>query len=185
MYCGKNKTALGSQRQIAEALLALLREERLDDVSVSAVCRRAEVSRQTFYSLFQSKENVITFALRNDCGYPAEEHAEGHAEEECCASAREVCRGFSRYIIRHAELLELLAENEVMPLLRAVLREDFSRCTEIRACVRSSASEYAIDYMAAGITSVAETYIRLGRREDEEQLTEIISTLLQGGCFRV
>ena len=181
MYCGNNKTAVGSQRQIAEALLALLREERLDEVSVSAVCRRAEVSRQTFYSLFQSKENVITFALRNDCGYPAEEHP----AEECHPSAREVCRGFSRYIIRHAALLELLAENEVMPLLRSVLREDFSRCAEIRACIRPSAWKYAVDYMAAGITSVAETYIRLGQRADEEQLTEIISELLQGGCFRI
>ena len=71
MYCGNNKTALTSQRQIAEALLRLLEEQPYGGISVSAICKQADVSRQTFYSLFQSKENVITFALRNDCCYSA------------------------------------------------------------------------------------------------------------------
>ena len=52
MYCGKNKTALGSQQQIAKTLLLLLSEKSYQDISMSELCREAGISRQTFYSLF-------------------------------------------------------------------------------------------------------------------------------------
>ena len=71
MYRGRNKTALESQRQIANALLALLEHESYASISVSAVCHQADISRQTFYSLFQSMDNVVTYALQQDCCYEA------------------------------------------------------------------------------------------------------------------
>ena len=63
MYNGNNKTALASQRQIAAAFTALLREKPYSQISVSAICKEAGVSRQTFYSLFSSKENIVLYVL--------------------------------------------------------------------------------------------------------------------------
>lgn len=175
MYCGNNKTALASQRQIADALLALLDENPYGEISVSAICKRAEVSRQTFYSLFRSKDNVITFTLRNDCCY-----SDPRQKTMCDHTFRQICGGFSRYIIQHADVLELLARHDLMPLLRTVLRENFAECLSMSALTRTDVGPYITDYLAAGITSIAETYIRTGGTASPERLEGIIYMLMRG-----
>ena len=59
VYCGCNEKALSSQRAIACALLALMEAEPYAEISISALCRAAGVSRPTFYSLFGSKDDVV------------------------------------------------------------------------------------------------------------------------------
>ena len=59
MYRGNNKTAITSQEMIAEACYGLLEKKSLADIRISELCQLAKVSRQTFYSLFQSKEMGI------------------------------------------------------------------------------------------------------------------------------
>ena len=179
MYCGNNKTALASQRQIAEALLQLLDGQPYGDISVSAICKQADVSRQTFYSLFQSKENVITFALRNDCCYSDRTH-----EEARPCSFQQICEEFSQYITGHAAMLELLSRHDLMPLLRTVLREDFASCLSPTGQCCRALQPYLVDYLAAGITSIAETYIRTGKSASREALEGIIYMLLRGEFYR-
>ena len=60
MYCGTNPTALLNQRQLAKALFRLMEQKPFSAISVSELCRAASISRQTFYSLFDSKESVVT-----------------------------------------------------------------------------------------------------------------------------
>ncbi len=178
MYCGSNKTALASQRQIADALLTLLGEMPYGEISVSAICKRADVSRQTFYSLFRSKDNVITFTLRNDCCYSSCQ------PQDCCDhSFREICSGFGRYITSHAAVLEILSRHGLMPLLRTVLREDFSEYFRQTPGRPSPLNPYIIDFLAAGITSIAETYILTGETEDPATLENIIYLLMRGEYF--
>ena len=63
MYRGNNKVAMASQQRIRKALLALLEREDFDSISTSALCREAAVSRQTFYNLYSSKEDVVVDLL--------------------------------------------------------------------------------------------------------------------------
>ena len=63
MYSGKNRTALLSQQLIGDAMMRLLNRLAFDQISISDLCREAEISRQTFYSLFDSKENVVIYEL--------------------------------------------------------------------------------------------------------------------------
>lgn len=179
MYCGNNKTALSSQRQIAKALLDLLDEQPYGAISVSAICKQADVSRQTFYSLFQSKENVITFSLRNDCCYSGMV-----SEESCRYTFQQMCGGFSQYIVSHAGILEVLSRHDLMPLLRRVLQEDFSLCLTAEGRCCQALQPYLIDYLAAGITSIAETYVRTGEAASQEALEGIIYMLLRGEFYK-
>lgn len=63
MYKGKHKTAVKSQKIIAEAFFDILMERSYYDVSIKEICAHAGISRQTFYSLFGTKEDVIRFYL--------------------------------------------------------------------------------------------------------------------------
>lgn len=55
----KNPTAQQSQKWILEALLGLMKDTPYDKLSVSEICRRAEVDRRTFYRNFNSKNEVL------------------------------------------------------------------------------------------------------------------------------
>ena len=175
MYSGNNKTALTSQAQIAEALLALMDEEPYQDISVSAICKQAGVSRQTFYSLFQSKDNVMTFTLLHDC-----EYSPGSGAGACTWDLRHFSEEFSAYIIRHAVLLRRLSDRNLMPLLENVLRKNMTCCPELLSHIRVDMRPYAVRFLAAGITGIAEAYVRNGAAEDAASLTKIIGLLLSG-----
>ena len=79
MYCGTNKTALQSQRQIAAAMMALIQEKPYAQISISELCKTAGISRQTFYSLFTSRDNVMVFTLQERCCYEPDAAQRGAA----------------------------------------------------------------------------------------------------------
>ena len=63
MYSGENKTAIQSQNAIVSALAALMEEKDFAKISISELCKRSRVSRQTFYTWFKTKENIIEYDL--------------------------------------------------------------------------------------------------------------------------
>ena len=101
MYQGKNPTALQSQNLITEALLALMEEEPFQKITIKAVCAHAGVSRQTFYSLFENKEEVI--GRRLDQLF--EEYRKRFIEEKRAYTLRSLCDSimecFQIRIMRH------------------------------------------------------------------------------------
>ena len=175
MYRGTNPSALSSRRLIAEAMRQLMDARPYEEISVAAVCRLAGVSRQTFYTQFRSRENVVAFLLRGDgCGAPA---PGGDAED----TLRALCRSYSRYVLRQEAMLRLLADNRMMGLLRAELRESFEACGCFAGCVRPELRPYAADYVAAALTSVTENFLRTGA--DPDTLEDAARALLRGALF--
>lgn len=61
----KNPTALQSQEWILQALLNLMEDIIYDKISVSEICRKAEVDRRTFYRNFNSKNEVLEQHIKN------------------------------------------------------------------------------------------------------------------------
>lgn len=55
----KNPTALQSQKWIVQALLDLMQNTNYDKISVSEICRKAQLDRRTFYRNFNSKNEVL------------------------------------------------------------------------------------------------------------------------------
>lgn len=65
MYKGTNPSALRSQRLLASALVDLMSDYEYGKISISMLCARAGVSRQTFYKVFESKENIVCSVARS------------------------------------------------------------------------------------------------------------------------
>ena len=124
MYQGKNKTALASQQQIADALLALMHRMPYDDISVAELCREAAVSRQTFYSLFKTKSNVVRYLMQMSCepNVPAPQPGMSHL--------RQMCQCYSEYITKHREIMSLLVENGMTEMIVDMLLMAFHRLQE-------------------------------------------------------
>ena len=191
MYCGRNKTALTSQRQIARALMALMAEKPYEQISVCELCREAGISRQTFYSLFSSRENVVVFTLQAQYGYDPEEslhetqtqEQDDDSREEAACGIRSLCRGYSRYILQHQDFLRLLVQNHIDYLLYDSIYEALEECGGFLAQQDSCTRRYAASFYAGGISSVARCYATEGCAASAGDLEEMLYTFFTGKLF--
>ena len=174
MYCGTNKTALASQRQLADAMMRLIAQKPYAQISVSELCRESGISRQTFYTLFHAKENVVVFTLQKKaCELPR--------EPETDASLEQLCRCYSRYICANREFLRLLIESNATHLLYDSIRESLLCCPEHAG---DRLWQYAADYLAGGLTGVLRRCCMDASAPDAEALYGILYDLMGGAVFR-
>ncbi len=178
MYQGNNKSALFSQKLIGEAMLQLLEEHSFSEISISDLCKNADVSRQTFYSLFGSKENVIIYELQISCCFMPDKH------ESTCRSAdfSEFCRGYSSYIIDKKHILELLVKNEMMHFLYDVQYKALMECEHFVGDVTGEDRIFLVDFIVSGMNSIAKNYVLTENHSDRRSL-ELLMFRLFGGLY--
>ncbi len=177
MYCGTNKTACSSQACISEAMLRLMRVKPFNEISVSELCKEAGVSRQTFYSLFESRDNVVSFILRSHHCY------EPVPEDEHPSCMRQLCHQYSQYIVDQSDFIRLLVQNHIIYMLGDSLRETLDSCECFLSGMDSRRRGYAADFLAGGFMSIAGNFIRDGARADVAELDEICLELFGGRIF--
>ena len=182
MYRGSNKTALQSQRQIAGAMMALIREKPYTQITISELCKTAGISRQTFYSLFTSRENVIVFTLQNNaCGSP--DITQPPETGGRMSALHWLCRSYSEYLLRNRDLIKLLVENKLEYLLVDSFFEAMDCCEcflpGIDPCLRA----YAGSFYAGGIAFLARRYALQGYTGTAEELEKLLMSLLTGSLF--
>ena len=179
MYQGCNKTALCSQKNIAEGFYELLKEKEYSKITASEICKKSGVSRQTFYSLFASKENIVAFIL-------SKEYAFNPAEEcKCCGypTMRELSKGFSSFIVQKGDFLDLLEKNNIIYLMQESLYSSFCCChdTDNSEYLNDSISpDLAIDFITSGLTAIAKYYVKNRSEISCDQLEDIIYSLFSG-----
>lgn len=151
MYCGKNKTALTSLDQIADALVELLDSKGFGQISVSELCRASGISRQTFYNLYQSKENVIIYVLQDKyCHIPDTD------EED---PLKLICEEYAHYIYDNRDLLCLLTENRITYLLYDSICSSLNSCCSfIGACATHGQPVFGTGFFAGAITGFVQSY---------------------------
>nr|WP_319487342.1 IS3 family transposase [uncultured Caproiciproducens sp.] len=60
----QNPIALRSKEWLTKALLELMKNKPFQEISISEIAEKADLSRRTFYRSFSSKEEVICFHLQ-------------------------------------------------------------------------------------------------------------------------
>ena len=171
MYTGTNKTALRSQQSLSEALQRLMREKPYQSISVSELCREADVSRQTYYTLFKSKESIISYTLNKKCPYEPEEDED---------SLWQICHSYRYYLEEHADILCVLVENELIGLLYDEFYNGLMDCEHFMSDKSTEYRSYVADFIAGGYTSIARSYVRMGAGTSSEMLDKMIYGLFSG-----
>ena len=151
MYQGKNPAALASQKLLLDALNALLEEKDFKDISVLELCRRSGVSRQTFYTLFGSKENILLYQL-NLINDTVSEHEE---ETGSAMELMEMCQRFGRYVTSNYAQLTMLIDNHLTGILHTMMYQSMASCRQSFVALDEETREYAAQFTAAGLCSLA------------------------------
>lgn len=108
----ENPTALRSKSALKDALLSLLAEEPLADISVAQICSRAQLTRPTFYNHYSSKDDLAAEVI-DDALDEFAKHV-GRAQIE---STQGMLHAFLDYWESHWKLLRLMAANGLLPMV--------------------------------------------------------------------
>lgn len=178
MYTGDNKTALTSQRLIADALLVLLKFKQFSDISISELCKEAQVSRQTFYTLFESKENVITYELENKCPFSMEIMTNKEK-----ISLQDLCYCYSLYVKNNFDFIKLIIDNGLSQILFGSFYRSLLSCKRVIPEEYQVNRDYIAFFIAGGLTSIAKNYVKKGPFDDSNFIENLTYTLFSGAFF--
>ncbi|MFD1673077.1 TetR/AcrR family transcriptional regulator [Agrilactobacillus yilanensis] len=144
MYSGHNPSAIRSRDMIVDAMFQLLKTIPFTKINIRLLTDTANVSRQTFYSIFVSREEVIQYRLQVIFqeyevalnGLPLTLHS--------------LATLFFQFYQAHAELFNTLLDNHLDELLTVNARE----CMQALKLTDSATQSYTNGFIAAGLTQL-------------------------------
>ena len=179
MYQGNNQTALTSQKMLLDALNDLLAEKNFKDISVSEICSRSGISRQTFYSLFGTKEKILLYQLEQS---PFAQH--DHDKENPTMTLMDSCQEYGNFVVSNYDQLKMLIDNDLMTVLNDQFFRAMSTCKQSFVNVSAEEQEYAAQFMSSGLCSLSRRYIDTHEKPDQKELTELAYKLMSGSIYR-
>lgn len=177
---GENPIQIRSRNSLRKALISLMEEKPFDKISISDIAVRAELSRQTFYTNFDTKEEILEHFLReifNQCSRNMKFDS---------SKLMEFLRGYFGFWETYAPFLRLLLENNLSYLF---LRQSRAYYQEVIVRPRSNYTDgRVIPYIqsyAAGVTyELLITWIRNNRDLNLNEISEVAYGLLTGSFIR-
>lgn len=178
-YEGRNPAALRSQALMMDALDGLMREKGFQEITVSDICRRAGVSRQTFYSLFGTKEGILLRRLE------ASTDGQRHRDDGGAGiTLKESCARFAVYVEENYGLLRMLADNGLMGVMEDQVRRAMESCRLSYVNVDDEERAYASGFAAAGLRALAQRYVSEHEIPDKAEIAKLAYKLQSGSVFR-
>lgn len=168
------------QRHFEECLMKLLIQKSFHEITVSALCQEAGVSRFTFYRLFDGKEDVLDAIVdRTLLNWLNEDGGELTDIEQLYESS---CQFFS-YWQKQKPLLDALSVNKKSSLLveRCMLYLIHTE-RDVTRYFLTDKEEYAeevLQFCLNGIFGLVTCWHQNGFRKSAEQMAEILVDLLQ------
>lgn len=178
MYTGKHKTAVKSQKMIAESFFDLLQDKSYYDISIKEICAKAGISRQTFYSLYGTKEDVIRF-------YLAETFTEWRrqAKTNGVNSLYDLILFFLLGITEDEKLSQLYSSEVLGGILADILKEHLNKTILYDRGSISVGDSVANSFIAGGLTMAFKQWHADEDKISIEDVTMFVIKILSGDYF--
>lgn len=166
-----------------EALIVLLREKPLRDISVTELTSAADVNRSTFYTHFQDIFDLYE-KLQDDFKACLQELAEREVDDLRRANYRPLLTNFFSYIRENREVFQVVFGEEfgdAIELVRSCILEALRDRTTVEGrCVDDAAwrkFSYQVEFAARGAVSVARKWILEGCVESVDDMVDLLSEM--------
>ena len=170
MYDGNNPKALLSIKLITEGFLKELQKKPYDQINVRDLCRTADVSRQTFYNIFQTKEDVLRKCINNIFdAIAARRSATGFPD------AKQSIHIFVETFYENRMFMDLLIRDH----LEMILVEEFvyaiSGLSQMGGQNTKKHLDYHFAYYAGGLTAVLIHWMQDADRVTSDELINLLA----------
>ena len=155
--------------RITQAEIALLEEKPLTDISISEITERAEVSRNSFYRNYGSKEDVLReYILRI-----VDEWGAAHGGEQERAEEEKLAEMFDHFV-ENREFYSLLHRRGELYLIRDILRAAIGPKGE-----QSNILAYTTAFIAGGLYSWIEEWFDRGMQENAAEMAALLKKRME------
>lgn len=156
------------KRRLTAALLELLEEKELRDISVSALADAAGVHRVSFYRSYAGKEDVLREYLLGLFGdwmakYDRQEH---HSDDDLCVH-------LFAHLYEYRDFYRLLSRRGLLYLLKDVLVQICGPRPEY-----PNLGAYTAAFISYGLYGWIEEWAARGMRESPEEMAELLKSRL-------
>ncbi len=180
MYRGSNPTARQSQKLIVEALFELMDRKEFSKISVKELCAEAMVSRQTFYSLFACKEEVIELEL--DTHF--ERYLEQFKSRRTEPTLKGLCKSIIIYLFEQKKTIELIVRQHLESLLTKKIEQYLSELNRLFYRGQQDNPDYAIAFWAGALMGIISLAVKNNDFENVEKLSDLIEKIATGQYFK-
>ena len=161
---GNAKTTQYLKECMADALIKLLEEKPLEQITVPEITSLAGVGRATYFRHFSKKEDLVTFKLTRLLERWKEENAHLNVY-------RENRDRVYAYFTFHAQIRDLLLLIYHRGLLFTVYNSFFQTMLPESS---NRQGDFEIHFFASGVLGMVQEWAKNGFQESPEELTELV-----------
>lgn len=172
-----------SRAKFEKALFELLNEHPFSSISVSDICRKAGLSRQSFYLSYRDIDDVLAHVIMrlfNDIMNSVEVHNVDSSEK--------LIAEYTNIVEAHAEEFKALADREMSGKLGAVLVEELVQHPTMPGCNREiiepTEKYYFNAFWVAGFVEVYTKWLSEDMKTDKNELNRILLDIMSGQYFK-
>ena len=174
-----------TRQLLRDALLALLKAKRYEDISVQDIIERADVARSTFYVHYINKNDLLVGkwgVFASNLGH----HAELMAHEEKNTPSMFPTHVWFQHIQAQESILKIIARDSAMDLamktLHGILRNDIQAKVQKYLPENGSApSSLVINYMASSLMTMIQWWVKNDMPNSPQRMDEIFQQLVMPG----
>ncbi len=159
MYKGNNPSALRSRKEIVRSFLEQLKYTDLEALSIKQIMDATDLSRQTFYQIFDSKDDIIEYCL--DTLFS---EFISHTKEMTIETLCDAARLFFGFFDMHRDTLTLFIKNGkscvVQRKCREYLRDSQYIHYDLHGVHSEQEKEYATTFVVSGMVAMLEQWIK-------------------------
>jgi len=176
MYKGNNPTAIQSQNWLKGSLLDLCSIKSYNSISVKELCSRADLSRQTFYMLFKSKEEIVELFI-DDLFEDVISKIDLNTMN--IHTLLDMC--FSLYQ-QDTPKIKILIENNLVWILRKKLQEQIYKLTPYicKSDMEDDMRHYTAAFISGAIIDIIVYLYNNKIKKTSKELSELVFHLLKG-----
>lgn len=167
-----NPASIRSKMLLATALLELMDEKSYENISIKELTDKALLSRRTFYTNFQTKEDILKYYIDT----LVSEYIEILHGYKCLTS-QDIAKEYFSYWYTHRNLLRLLKKNNLLILIKVFV--EFLRNMKSLLIIKdhtytdSELQYYEAVFMAGGIWNMLNVWVENDFDKDCDEMTEL------------
>lgn len=165
--------AIKSQKWILESLLDLMNRKSYDEITVTEICKNAQLDRRTFYRNFKDKDDVMEFYIAT-------------LQSEFLATLKYVkvraihsmAKAQFDFWKEHLEFLLALHKNNILMSLILKVTNEFipTIYTEFHEQIPSN-FQYKSAFIIGGFCNILFHWLSTGAKESSDEIAKIVSEL--------
>lgn len=179
MYNGNNPTALNSRDWLVQALLSLMNSMPYSKITVKNICTKADLSRQTFYNFFETKDDIIRFCIQK-----CYEEMISHLSKKTSLQLTDIIEKMAQTFNKNQKLIQLIINQHLDNLLETEIAAAIHLFTKyVKLESNDSLSEYGDAFLIGAISHTILYWFKNPSPITVDQLSNLLFQIFSGNYF--